>query len=227
MNYAKTIVCFANSRKHSARCVAGKEWHDGRPGEWVRAVSDRQTHEVSAEERCYENGQEPQVLDIIRVRCQRPEPVSHQCENHVIDAAAYWVKQGRLPWPRILAWLDNPDALWSLGEEAVAGVNNRVSIGREEGKSLYLIAVPRLSLWVGRKAPTRPDSKRAVRGEFTYRGTAYRLDVTDPVVEDKYLAEHDGQYDIAKAVLCVSLGDPFEGYSYKLIASVFYRERFA
>jgi len=40
MKYTRTFVCFANSRKHSGRCVAGKEWLSGRPGEWVRVVSD-------------------------------------------------------------------------------------------------------------------------------------------------------------------------------------------
>ena len=84
-----------------------------------------------------------------------------------------------------------------------------------------------LSLWVGRKAPSRSDSKRAVRGAFTYRGTTYRLDVTDPVIECDYLARPDGEYQIARPVLCVSLGDPYEGYFYKLIASVLYQERFA
>ena len=28
MKYGKTIVCFANSRKTSGRCIAGKEWHE-------------------------------------------------------------------------------------------------------------------------------------------------------------------------------------------------------
>ena len=139
----------------------------------------------------------------------------------------FWIKQGRLPWPDVSAWLDDPHTLWTLGEESYAGVNNRVSLGREDGKSLHLVGVQRLSLWVGRKAPTHPDAKRAVRGEFSYRGTTYRLDVTDPIVESKYLAGQDGQYEIAQPVLCVSLSEPFEGHYYKLIAAVLYKERFA
>ena len=104
MKYAKTFVCFANSRKHSGRCVAGKEWLDGRPGEWVRVVSDWLTHELSATDRRYENGDDPQLLDV------------------------------------------------------------------------------------------------------------------------KYLSGHDGPYEIPQAVLCVSLGDPFQGHYYKLIASVLHQE---
>ena len=225
MKYAKTFVCFANSRKHAARCIAGKEWQSGRPGAWVRAVSDRPTREVSAEERRYENGDDPQLLDIIRVPCLGHQPLPHQCENHIFDANFYWVKQGQLPRRDICDWLDSPNALWATGEESYAGLNNRVRIGREDGKSLYLVAVERLWLWVGRKAPAIPDSKRAVRGEFSYRGTTYRLDVTDPVIEGRYLPGHDGQYEIPQPVLCVSLSEPYEGFFYKLIASVLYQER--
>jgi hypothetical protein len=66
-----------------------------------------------------------------------------------------------------------------------------------------------------------------VRGQFTYQGETYRLDVTDPVIEGKYLAGIDGEFEISQPVLCVSLSDPYEGYFYKLIAGVFYKERFA
>lgn len=75
-------------------------------------------------------------------------------------------------------------------------------------------------------APEYPDSRRAVRGEFAYRGATYRMDVTDPVVEQSYLKQADGQYDIPHPVLCVSLSDLYEGYFYKLIAAVLYSERF-
>lgn len=62
-------------------------------------------------------------------------------------------------------------------------------------------------------------------GKFTYRGTTYRMDVTDPAIERMYLSQADGHYDIAKPVLCVSLGDPYQGYFYKLVAAVLYAER--
>lgn len=227
MKYIKTIVCFANSRKTAGRCIAGKEWQDGKAGDWVRPVSVRPTHEVSEEERRYEDGRDPHLLDILHVPCDSHHPLPHQCENHVIDPGYYWAKQGKLSWEDIQDWLDNPNTLWGLGQGSYAGLNNRVAIAQEDGRSLYLISVERLRLLVGRKAPEYPDSKRAVRGEFIYRGANYRMDVTDPVVERNYLSQADGQYEILHPVLCISLGDPYQGYFYKLIAAVLYPERFA
>ena len=226
MNYFKTIVCFANSRKTAGRCIAGKEWRNAKPGEWLRPVSIRPTHEVSEEERRYENGQNPKLLDILRVPCDAHQPLPHQHENHVIDSGYYWEKQGHLPWSGIHDWLDKPKNLWGLEQSSYSGLNNRVVVGQEDGTSLYLVPSERLRLLVGRKAPEYPDSKRAIRGEFVYRGTTYLMDVTDPVIERKFLAREDGQYDIPSPVLCISLGDPYQGNFYKLIASVLFSERF-
>ena len=232
MNYIKTIVCFANSRKTSGRCVAGKEWSEAAAGGWVRPVSARPSHEVSEEDRRYEDAGDPQILDIINVPCDRHDPISHQNETHVIDPNYYWVKQGRLAWGQIQAWLDHPPNLWGVGEGSYAGMNNRVPLGQARGVSLYLVAVERLQLVVGPKAPEY-SAKRSVQGEFIYRDVPYRFDVTDPVIERIYLAQADGHYEIMQPVLCVSLGDPYQAlgatqsYFYKLIAAVLYRERFS
>jgi len=231
MNYIKTIVCFANSRKTSGRCVAGKEWSEAAAGGWVRPVSARPSHEVSEEDRRYEDAGDPQILDIIKVPCDHHDPILHQNENHVIDPNYYWAKQGRLAWGQIQAWLDHPPKLWGVGEGSYAGMNNRVPPGQERGVSLYLVAVERLQLVVGPKA-SQYSAKRSVQGEFVYRGVPYRFDVTDPVIERIYLAQADGHYEIMQPVLCVSLGDPYQApgatqsYFYKLIAAVLYRERF-
>lgn len=65
MNMTKRIVCLANSRKHSGRCIAGKEVLAGAYGEWIRPLSARESAEVSEEERRYQNGSSPHVLDVI------------------------------------------------------------------------------------------------------------------------------------------------------------------
>jgi len=226
MPYTKTVVCFANSRKTAGRCIAGKEWNNGIPGEWFRPVSSRPTHEISEEERRFQNGQDAKLLDIIAIPCALPQPSAHQRENHVIDPGYYWSLKGTLAWTDISAWLDTPQTLWGIGHGSYSGQNNRVAIGQEDGSSLYLVAVPRLRLLVGRKAPEYPDSKRGVRGEFIYQGSVYRMDVTDPFIEREYLRQADGRYEITNPVLCISLGDPYQGYFYKLIAAVLFEDQF-
>ncbi|MCX7045806.1 MAG: hypothetical protein NTX50_10040 [Candidatus Sumerlaeota bacterium] len=221
MSYVKTIVCFANSRKMNERCIAGKELQNSRPGEWIRPVSDRATHEISKRERRYENGREPQLLDIIRVPCSLHDPIAHQHENHII-APGRWKKLGQLTWKAIDGWLDTPDTLWGLKEKSYGGINNRVSVGWPDGTSLYLIGVESLQIIVERNFM----SEFALWGKFDYHGQKYRLSITDPVIERIYFAKSEGQYEITRAVLCVSLGDLFKGHYYKLIAGVLYAERF-
>jgi hypothetical protein len=224
MSYTKTIVCFANSRKTSGRCVAGKEWINGAPGDWLRPVSSRGSHEVSEEERRFENGRDPQLLEIINIPLLNHQPLPHQHENHVLDPGFYWECQSKLPWSQISSWMDNPASLWGVGHSSYAFLNNRIPDGYEDGTSLYLISLGRLSVIVGGKSMEYP--KRIVRGEFAYLGNTYRMAITDPILERHYLSGNDGQYTIDDAIICVSLGDPYLGYFYKLIAAILTKDRF-
>ena len=224
MPYTKTLVCLANSRKTSGRCVAGKEFVQGSPGAWIRPVSSRPTHEISIDERRYQDGRDPNLLHVISVQCLSQQSLPHQPENHLIDDGYYWSQQGTLNFANIDSWLDAPATLWDARHSGYEFTNNRVPDTVVTASSLYLIRVNSLDLIVGAKSAQFP--KRIVRGEFTYGLWPYRLAVTDPHVEAAYLAGPDGRYTLRSPVLCVSLGDPFQGYFYKLIAAVLYDERF-
>lgn len=44
--------------------------------------------------------------------------------------------------------------------------------------------------------------------------------VTDPRYERTFLAQADGQYQLGPAYLTVSLGEPHDGYAYKMVAAI-------
>lgn len=71
----KRIVCLANSRKLSGRCVAGKELSSERASTWIRPISRRPSEELSLNERKYEDGSDPQLLDIIDITLFTANPV--------------------------------------------------------------------------------------------------------------------------------------------------------
>src|SRR5687767_486764 len=92
MKYKKTIICLANSRKLSGRCIAGKEIISGKVSSWVRPISNRLTGELSEEDRRYPDGQDAKMLDIIEIPMIEAKPHSYQSENHLIDAEYHWEK---------------------------------------------------------------------------------------------------------------------------------------
>ena len=70
----KRIVCLANSRKLSGRCIAGRELINDFPGDWIRPVSTREHQEVSEYERQYNDGSDPKLLDILDIPLQKHQP---------------------------------------------------------------------------------------------------------------------------------------------------------
>lgn len=225
MNYTKTIVCLANSRKppSGGRCIAGREYHSKKFHEWVRPVSERDSREVSEEERRYEDGTDPQVLDIVSITMKQPLPHNHQQENHLLDAGYYWMKSGQLSWTDLLGAVDAPNGpLWENGNSSRNGLNDQVPAARVAvyKQSLYLIQPESLHIVVGMDDNSPYQNRRRVRAHFELGTETYHLVVTDPPVEREFFAKKDGQYSVEEALICVSLSEPYNGYAYKLAAAV-------
>ncbi|MFI6581643.1 dual OB domain-containing protein [Embleya sp. NPDC050493] len=225
MELTKTLVCLANSRKHSGRCVAGMVG-DG-SGEWVRPVSARPGHEVSARERQYEDGTEPNVLDVVLVPLLRPQPHDFQSENWLLDPGCRWQKAGRVGWSGLLALEQRPGRLWINGSSTFHGSNDRVPTEQAVTlpDSLKLIRVTDLTLRVHAPGAKFGDQRPVLRACFSHAGHAYILRVTDPRYELEYLAGSEGIYELGESFLTVSLGEPFEGYVYKLAAAIIERAK--
>jgi hypothetical protein len=224
----KRIVCLANSRRPSGHCVAGRELVDETYGAWIRPVSARATLELSLEERQYQDGAEPNVLDIVAMELQEPRPNRHQQENYLIAANRAWLKQGRMSWQELQRAVEvTSGALWLNGHSSYSGENDRVPEDRVDlfSRSLYLIRPEDLVLFVARESRDGSAPRRRVRARFKLNGCSYCMAVTDPVVEGAYLARDDDTYTLGEAFLCVSLSQIFEGYAYKLVATVITQRR--
>ena len=228
MAYAKTILCLAVSRKPPAgRCVAGREVDQNGFGDWVRPVSERPTREISEEERRFENGRQPAVLDVLQITMRQHVPERHQQENHEIDANYYWRRRRHADWDELQGAVEQVNGpLWVNGVSTYNGLNDQVEEAQldEFDRSLYLVRPENLHLIVSVDGAAFGNPRRRVRADFVLSGHHYRLVVTDPPIEEQYL-HHVGEYPLEEALVCVSLADAYKGYAYKLAATVITPQR--
>ncbi len=214
-----TIVCLANSRKHSGRCIAGKTAEDACRSRWIRAVSGRPTAEISNGERAYENGLPVRLLDLVEIPIAGARPRGFQTENQLIRVGQ-WVKKGRIELSEVGYFADEPSCLWVDGYSTYHGLNDRVpaEIANRLRSSLTLVRTANLFIRVLREG----YPKARVRAGFDYLGSHYDLPVTDPIVEKKFSRKAEGSYRTGDAYLCVSLGEEYaDGFCYKLVAAIF------
>ena len=93
--------------------------------------------------------------------------------------------------------------------------NDRVPLGMAmvQKRSLYLVRPNNLflqTLW--------KSYRRRVWANFELCGEEYCIPVTDPWVEDKYW--RTGTKRFPEALICISLGEKYGIYAYKLAAAV-------
>lgn len=118
---------------------------------------------------------------------------------------------------------ESGSALWINGHSTYHGINDKIPIHLCGGlsSSLRLIQPKKTTICVGTESGyLGAPGKRRVRALFEWSGVTYKLQVTDPLAEAKYLAAEDGNYELSKAILCISLGEAFEGHTFKLAAAI-------
>jgi hypothetical protein len=227
----KRILCLANSKKHSGRCVAGREMTVAGAGPWIRPVSARPGEEVSENERQYEDGSDPRLLDVIDVPLIRAAPHACQTENWLLDPGSYWSRVRKADWAELLQFAQAPATLWVNGHSTYHGQHDEIpqAVADALPGSLVLIRVDRVDLHAFAPHEAFGNPKRRVQARFAHGSVSYALWVTDPVVEREYLARPDGYHQLGECCLTISLGEPFQksngqSYRYKLVAAVIRRE---
>lgn len=216
------LLCLANSIKYQERCIAGLRL-DGQG--WVRPVSrDRDSQGALSLARIRLNdGSSPQLLDVIRIGILEPCPAPYQPENWFIDS---------MPWQLV----ERPGDYKPLLESVDAGPE---LLGSRTDRSIS--AQFETSPALGSLSIVRPDSDHVLwtiglddafrgrfRAAFALAGQRYDLSVTDPIWRDKLFRLGEGTYlnsDLgvragSPVYLVVSMGEPFRGFCYKLVASV-------
>lgn len=199
------VVVLANSIKHGQHCVAGKCVNTGR---WIRPVSNLQGGELSHQQARIQNPfgtfrVKPLQKAIIGLAQHAPLP--HQPENYLIDDTV-WVQNFSFDAGQLNTLLDTPVDLWGDGNRVD---HARITAGfYKVPQSLYLVQVENLRLYY------TDDNKR--RASFSYRGIDYDLAATDPLF-DEIVRDNLP----TSGILCVSLGEQYQGYCYKLVATIF------
>ena len=177
---------------------------------------------MSEYERQYEDGSDPVLLDIVAIPVLRQQRENYQTENWLLDDKYYWRKIGvysRFDLPNLV---DPVGGLWINGHSTYSGTNDKIPTEHAASlsSSLRLIHVEQLTLSVFAPGEAFGNSKRRVQGRFDYAGERYALWVTDPGLEREYLKKLNGTYKLGPCHLTISLGEPYEGFCYKLIAAI-------
>ena len=174
------------------------------------------------EERQYEDGSDPRVLDVIDIPLLNAQPDGCQQENWLLDPRYYWTRVGRLRKSNLDRLLDPVQLLWVDGASTSNGENDKVLDSKASTlrSSLRFIRVDSLVLSVFAPGAGYGNRKRRVQGQFQYAGKSYKLWVTDPAVERPYLKKGDGEYGFGPCFMTISIGEPYKGARYKLIAAI-------
>jgi hypothetical protein len=208
MYITKTIVVLAKSIKHGKYCVAGKDINSK---EWLRPVSDIKGAELSEQqckctnERWNSNPYNCKVLHKIEMKFLQHAPLLNQPENFIVSNEV-WRQQFKIENTEIINYLDSPETLWDDEDKLEFALIENHSISIQQ--SLYLIIVDNLELYM--------NTMNKRRASFIYKNVNYDLSVTDPNFDNIL---NNGQN--LQNILCVSLGENFNGYCYKIVATIF------
>ena len=129
MTYSKALICLANSDRNGKHCVAGKEWTEDGPGEWIRPIHSAANQEISTADQTYQGGGAPIPGDFFRLTLERPNPEGNQTENHIIDRGRKWEAVERASWADIETCIDTDmETIWTVGDSSRLGKNDKVLV---------------------------------------------------------------------------------------------------
>jgi hypothetical protein len=230
----KTVVILANSVKKQHRCIAGREIIQSgtsvKLGPWIRPVSpDGEASEGELKPKhCLTKGNvKIDVLGVFEIPLARHRSDPGQPENWDVVTNSPWKRLGSLKRPSLRGLIENPPHLWDASTAGDRRVQVDTPLEVRGNSSLALIRPSGFRAWAKREMHhQRGYEKTTIRGAFGYAGREYEFDITDDTFAPEFHAnatqkrsEYRPEFG-DNCALCVSLGAPFNGYHYKLIAAV-------
>lgn len=229
---SKRIIVLANSyKKKPGRCVAGRELgDDGTVGSWIRPISDQPEGELLPRHMKLEDGLQLQVLDIVDVPIGDYAKDKTHPEDWRVDTSAAWKRRRKLAAKYLATIEDKPRSLWMDPSTRADRATTDFLIKLANHQSLYLIRPTDFRVELTNDFnPFEGKNQQKRRACFTYRCQAYSLGLTDPVFIERYATKFPARDKPAitvrppyrdECLLCVSLTPVFNGYHYKIVATV-------
>jgi putative nucleic acid modification protein with dual OB domain len=201
-------------------CVAGVS----EEGEWVRPLGTGNGGAVLFSEQTLDSGSQPVLLDRIVVPLVDAVPDQYQPENWTIGQAQ-WRHAGHLSDEHAREFLNG---LRSPDSEIFRNRTDRISQADLDAdpanESLIVIRPTKFRLYYRRNWW---NGGRRLRAEFFQAGQYYDLGMTDPAFKDLVGDHPDDERIRPKSMfpstsffLCISLGEPYNGDCYKMVAGV-------
>jgi hypothetical protein len=229
---SKRLLVLANSMKKDGRCVAGREISLDQPPQllgWIRPVSGAGEGELLPHHMKLDRTAPLAPLDLVDVPVLRHAADPVHPEDWVV-AGSDWKAVKTYPPAILPKLLESPDHLWL---EAAAH-SDRVTPGylltAKPPRSICLVRVGRLQLHFWREFNQfKGYNQKKSRAVFEYNGAKYNLGLTDPVATAQFCPTYPdvgaAPFEITPnmpngCALCISLTPPFNGYQYKVVATV-------
>ena len=213
----KNILCLANSKKYTQRCIAGIEvvvrrtgltiLREGNSPKWIRPVSKCEHGEIDTQLVDHIN-----ILDIFKIHVTANCPDKAQSENVYFSENSIEKISHIKPKPEYLVKLcSETDRIFG---------NDLPYVTRFEANyldhSLVFICVDDYSLLRTKTYKGNPQ----LRANFSYRDVGYDLPITDLDYIQRIDEEFIPADGITQAFITISLGTLFKEKHYKLVAGV-------
>ena len=226
----RRIIVLANSVKKGGRCVAGRALtSSGEVTEWIRPVSAVDEGTLMPEHMTVNHGHNLDVLDVVNVPLEIHNGDQCHPEDWLVDNTE-WEFLEKYDHDTIADLEDNPNDLWledsNHSDRATCGYLQ----SQYHHQSLYLIRPQNLHVRLWRVFNKyKGYNQKKTRVVFNYLDNEYALSLTDPVATRLYCNDFPvvdqpaNEFTLPfkdKCLLCISLTPQFNGYHYKVAATI-------